>query len=373
MATIKSLQKDFSKAYGKDSFGRDKFGGVGYQPAQIERFPTSIFQYDLASGGGYPRNKESIDYGPESSGKTLKAMKAIIYQQLAWPQLTSALFDIEGTYDPKWFARLGGDPTKLAVYRPDYIEQCADMCEALLEAEDCGLVVVDSVAAFFSLAEAKKSAEDELPGILARGMSKLVGRATGAMIRAERAGGWGTLVLINQTRTKIGVMYGDPESYPGGNKQRFASSLSNRMYGKNISPPSKKQGGDGIAMAYAKHHSCIIKKWKCPITSTHVEWETYTRPYDGKPVGYTGGWHDAEKILRDSGLLVQEKAGWTYGDATLKTLKEWETHFDANPLLRVEMVNRLLSAMDIELTMGEIPDEEFDKIDPHTGEVLEDV
>lgn len=357
MTAMKELNKKFGKAYGTT------IGGIGYTPAQIERCPTGVFEFDLATGGGFPKNKLSIVYGPESSGKTLIVLKAIAYMQATKPHLTCVYFDFENTFDPVWARALGIDVDKLAVYRPDYAEQAVDMIEALLRADDVGIVAVDSVAAMVTTRELNQSAEKDNVGGSTMAVGKMVRKGVLAMSDSEKAGGSGTLILINQLRVKVGVMYGNPETFPGGNAQRFASCMTVRLYGKNIVDAKSNVKSKPVR----KHHSVVLQKWKVPILSTHVEWDTAVVPHvtseakfkmsdplETVPVGHTWGWNDAEKVLRGANLLVQTKEGWAFDGATLPTLSAWKEFFDKTPVFRSSIVEIVMASEGVELqTEGE--------------------
>lgn len=345
--STKDLLKTFKKTYG------EQIGGLGARPGDVKRMPTGVFAFDLASGGGFPERRLSILYGPESSGKTILLQKAIAWQQKYHPERVNAFFDIENTFDPKWAEKLGVNIDKLMIFRPDYAEQAVDMIEALLKADDCGIVGLDSAAALIGMRELNQSAEKDPVGGASLIVSKLVKRSIWAMAEAEKQGSFGTLVLINQTRTKIGVMYGDPETYPGGQAQRSGAALICRMYGKNIIDNAHSK-----TMPCRKSHSVVIKKWKMPILATHVEWETVTIPHDGNMVGYTGGWNDAEKVLRAANKLVKVKDGWKLGTETLPTLTEWKNRFDTDMAFKALIVERIVSSETGLSSEGEVEEDE---------------
>ena len=179
---------------------------------------TGALSLDLALGGrGFPRGRIIEVYGPESSGKTTLALHAIASAQKSGG--IAAFIDAEHALDPSWAKRLGVDLEDLLVSQPSYGEEALQICEMLVKSNSVDIVVVDSVAALVPKAELDGEIGDVHVGLQARMMSQAMRKLTGAISKAKT-----TVVFINQIREKIGVMFGSPETTPGGRALKFYSS-----------------------------------------------------------------------------------------------------------------------------------------------------
>ena len=221
MASMDDLVKQMGKTYGSQSVQ------VGVKLAECVRVDTGVFPFDLATGGGFPQGKISILYGAESSFKTTLSLMAIAHSQKQYPDKKCVFVDVEASYEPDWGAALGVDNDKLVYVLPDYAEQVVDMVEGFLHADDCGVVVIDSLAALITQNETESSAEKAVVGGAGLVVGKLYRKATLAMAQARKEERLPTLIAINQIRHKIGVMFGDPECV-------HADTLVNFVDGRSI-------------------------------------------------------------------------------------------------------------------------------------------
>ena len=298
--SMADLLGTFQKDHGE---GIGSFGGA---LVQSDRIPTGLFELDLAMGGGFPRGKVSIVFGPESSGKTNISLLAIASHQRLWPDKVCAFIDIEHSFDPDWAGQLGVDCSKLLVINPSFAEQAVDIIETLLRADDCGLIVVDSLAAFVTTSEIESSADKAIVGGASLVIGKLTRRSTQALVEAEKAGRYPSMIYINQVTFKIGVMFGDPETTPGGNKPRHQSAMTVRLYGKNKLDPSVSK-----TMPVIKETTFIIRKWKCPILHASGSYEMVTYPHDGLTPGMAADFNAIAEYLKTWGEFKKdEKKGW---------------------------------------------------------------
>jgi recombination protein RecA len=184
----------------------------------IDVIPTGSLAVDVALGvGGLPRGRIVEIYGPESSGKTTLALQAIANAQKLGG--TAVLIDAEHAFDPVYGRKLGIDMDRLYVSQPDYGEQALDIAESLIHSNAVDIIVVDSVAALVPKAELEGEMGDTQMGLLARMMSKAMRKLTAASNRSRTC-----LVMINQVREKIGVMFGNPETTTGGRALKFFAS-----------------------------------------------------------------------------------------------------------------------------------------------------
>jgi recombination protein RecA len=193
--------------------------GQGGARVQIEAIPTGALNLDAAVGiGGIPRGRISEIYGPESSGKTTLCLHVIANAQTAGG--VAAFIDAEHALDIIYAEKLGVDVENLLVSQPDTGEQALEIAEVLIRSGAVDVVVIDSVAALVPRAEIEGEMGDSHVGLQARLMSQALRKLTGAVNRSRTA-----VVFTNQIREKIGVMFGNPETQPGGRALKFYSSV----------------------------------------------------------------------------------------------------------------------------------------------------
>ena len=207
--------KAIEKQYGKGSIMK-----LGDRAAvEIDAISSGSIKIDEALGiGGYPKGRIIEIYGPESSGKTTLALHAIAEVQKKGGR--AAFIDAENAIDPVYAQKLGVNIDELILSQPDSGEQALDITEMLVKSGAIDLVVVDSVAALVPQAELDGEMGDSQVGLQARLMSKAMRKLSGVMNRSEC-----TAIFINQLREKVGVVYGNPETTPGGRALKFYSSV----------------------------------------------------------------------------------------------------------------------------------------------------
>jgi recombination protein RecA len=201
-------------------FGRGSIMRLGDRAAlAVEVIPTGSIALDLALGvGGVPRGRISEIYGPESSGKTTLCYHIVANAQRAGG--VAAFIDAEHALDPGYAKNVGVNVDELLVSQPDTGEQALEIAETLIRSNGVDVVVVDSVAALVPRAEIEGEMGDSFVGLQARLMSQALRKLTGAINRSNTA-----LVFTNQLREKIGVMFGNPETTPGGRALKFYASV----------------------------------------------------------------------------------------------------------------------------------------------------
>lgn len=209
--TISQIEKQF----GKGSIM--KLGDRGN--VDVDAISSGSLKIDEALGiGGYPKGRIIEIYGPESSGKTTLALHAIAEVQKKGGR--AAFIDAENAIDPKYASNLGVNIEELILSQPDSGEQALEITEMLIKSGAIDLVVVDSVAALVPQAELDGEMGDAQVGLQARLMSKAMRKLSGVMNKSEC-----TAIFINQLREKVGVVYGNPETTPGGRALKFYSSV----------------------------------------------------------------------------------------------------------------------------------------------------
>jgi len=210
-AAILSIEKQF---------GRGSIMKLGSAERQsVDSIPTGSIALDLALGvGGIPRGRITEIFGPESSGKTTVCQHIIAEAQARGG--VAAFIDVEHALDPGYARACGVNVDELLVSQPDTGEQALEITETLIRSGGVDCVVLDSVAALVPLAEIEGEMGDSFVGIQARLMSQALRKLTGAVSRSNTS-----LVFTNQLREKIGVMFGNPETTPGGRALKFYASV----------------------------------------------------------------------------------------------------------------------------------------------------
>ena len=201
-------------------FGRGSIMKLGSRERQaVDSIPTGSIALDLALGvGGIPRGRITEVFGPESSGKTTLAQHVIAEAQHRGG--IAAFIDVEHALDPGYARACGVNVDELLVSQPDTGEQALEITETLIRSGGVDIVVVDSVAALVPRAEIEGEMGDSFVGIQARLMSQALRKLTGAVSRSNTA-----LIFTNQLREKIGVMFGNPETTPGGRALKFYATV----------------------------------------------------------------------------------------------------------------------------------------------------
>ena len=220
MADDRSRAIDAALAQIDKQFGKGSIMRLGSKDAvPIATISTGSISFDAALGvGGVPRGRVIEIFGPESSGKTTITLQIIAEAQKAGG--LAAFVDAEHALDPIYAKKLGVDTDNLLVSQPDYGEQALEITEALVRSGAVDVLVVDSVAALVPKAELDGEMGDSHMGLQARLMSQALRKLTGTVSKSRTC-----LIFINQIREKIGVMFGNPETTPGGKALKFYSSV----------------------------------------------------------------------------------------------------------------------------------------------------
>ena len=232
MKALEAALGQIEKQFGKGSVM--KLGD--YTAMNVEAIPTGALSLDIALGiGGIPRGRIIDDFGPESSGKTTLALHLIAEAQKMGGE--AAFIDAEHALDPVYAKHLGVNIDELIVSQPDTGEQALEIAEALVRSGALDIIVVDSVAALVPKAEIDGDMGDAHVGLQARLMSQALRKLAGVINKSKCV-----IVFINQLREKVGVMFGNPETTPGGRALKFYSSV--RLDIRRIE--SLKQDGEVI-------------------------------------------------------------------------------------------------------------------------------
>ena len=330
--SVKDVLNQLQKLYGP---GIGSVGGGYSDPARI---PTGIFPLDFALGGGFPRARMSMIYGLESSGKSL-----VLYKLMAQVQSegkAAVLIDVEGTYDPVWAKLLGVDTEKLVYIMPSTAEEAVDAVDGMMHSKEVGLVGLDSIAALCTSREVESEAEKQAVAGASLVVGKMVRKVTSAINSQRKAGHAATFIGVNQVRSKVGVMYGDPEYYPGGNSLKFCHSMVIRLYGKN--KIVKEVDPDAPAF---REISGVVKKYKVPIFASSFTYDICLIPNNGMGVGDVDSWNTVSTYAKKTGVLGKlDKGGWKCCGHTFKTLEAVKEKYFDDPLfasgLQMQVIQR---------------------------------
>ena len=212
---LEQVLNDIEKQFGKGAIM--KLGESTH--TKVDVCSTGCLSLDVALGvGGYPRGRIIEIYGPESSGKTTFALQAIAEQQKRGGR--AAFIDAEHALDPVYAEKLGVNINELLLSQPDTGEQALEICEALVRSEAVSIIVIDSVAALVPQAEIDGEMGDSHVGLQARLMSQALRKLSGTINKTKT-----TAIFINQLREKVGIMFGNPETTPGGRALKFYSTI----------------------------------------------------------------------------------------------------------------------------------------------------
>lgn len=213
--TLEQVLADIEKQFGKGSVM--KLGEESHN--EIDVVSSGSLTLDIALGvGGYPKGRIIEIYGPESSGKTTFALQAIAEVQKNGGR--AAFIDAEHALDPVYAKKLGVNINELLLSQPDTGEQALEICDALVKSDAIDIVVIDSVAALVPQAEIEGEMGDSHVGLQARLMSQALRKLSGTISKTNTIA-----IFINQLREKVGVLFGNPETTPGGRALKFYSTI----------------------------------------------------------------------------------------------------------------------------------------------------
>ena len=249
LEAVKLAMEQITKTYGEGSIMRM---GDSAANAKVEVVPTGILPLDIALGvGGLPRGRVTEIFGPEASGKTTLCLHVIKEAQKLGG--TAAFIDAEHALDPARARTIGVDLNNMLISQPDSGEQALEIVETLVRSNAVDVIVVDSVAALVPKAEIEGEMGDSMMGVQARLMSQALRKLTGAISKSKAV-----VIFTNQLRQKIGVMFGNPETTPGGLALKFYASV--RIDVRKI-PDIKTPSGDSIG---SQHRARVIKNKVAP-------------------------------------------------------------------------------------------------------------
>ena len=313
------------KQFGKGSIMR--LGST--EQIAIPTIPSGSIGLDLALGiGGFPRGRVIEIYGPEASGKTTVALHAVAESQRAGG--VAAFIDAEHALDVQYARKMGFDIDNLLICQPDYGEQALEIADMLVRSNSVDIIVIDSVAALVPRAELEGDMGDAHVGLQARLMSQALRKLTATSAKSKTA-----LVFINQLRTKVGIMFGNPETTSGGNALKFYSSV--RLDVRKVS--LIKNGQDVVGQR--TRIKVVKNKMAPPFREVEVD------------IIYGEGINKAGDLLDlGAALNVVDKSGAWYsfeGERLGNGREACKDYLAANPAIAAAIENRIREAKNLPL------------------------
>ena len=302
--------------------------GQDHTPTNENSVSTGCLSLDVALGvGGVPRGRIIEIYGPESSGKTTLALHIVAEAQKSGG--FAAYIDAEHAVDPEYSKKLGVDIEELLISQPDTGEQALEICETLVRSGAVDVIVIDSVAALVPRAELEGDMGDTHVGLQARLMSQALRKLTGTVSRSNT-----TVIFINQIREKIGVMFGNPETTPGGRALKFYSSI--RMEIRRVT--TLKDGGE---MVGSRVRVKVVKN-KCAPPFKQTEFDIMY----GQGISYEGDVLD----LAVSGDIVEKTGAWySFDDMKIGQGREnSKTYLSENEKVLESITKKVMSFMGLD-------------------------
>ena len=311
-------------------FGKGAIMRLGDASAamNISAIPTGALSLDIALGvGGIPRGRITEIYGPESAGKSTLAQHIIAEAQKLGG--TAAYIDVEHALDPEYAANCGINIQELLISQPDTGEQALEICDALVRSAAVDIIIVDSVAALVPRAEIEGDMGDSLPGLQARLMSQAMRKLTSSVSRTNTA-----LVFINQLREKIGVIFGSPETTPGGRALKFYSSV--RIDIRRVE--SLKDGQTFIG----NRVRCKVVKNKVAPPFRQAEFDImFTADQHG-----INHWGDVIDLAAEHEIVKKLGAFYSYGDTRIgQGRSNAITYLREHPEMGAEVEDRIRTAV----------------------------
>lgn len=338
------------------NFGKGAIMRMGEAPElEVSAISTGSLTLDLALGiGGVPRGRIVEIYGPESSGKTTVALHVVAETQKSGGE--AAYIDVENALDPVYAKALGVDIDRLLVSQPSSGEQALDIAEALIRSGAIDVVVVDSVAALVTQQEIEGDMAASHVGMQARLMSQALKKLSSAVAKTNCV-----IIFINQLREKIGVMYGNPETTPGGRALKFYASV--RI---DIRRAEQLKEGNEI---YGNHIKCKIVKNKVAPPFKTAEFDILY----GKGIARSG---EIVEIGIQLGIIQKSGSWFSYGDQRIAQGKEnTRKYLEANPALMEEIADKIKSKRDdVEQMLAkdygeDVEEDAEDSVDPDDDEL----
>lgn len=318
LTAVRMAMEQIEKQYGKGAIMK-----LGDRPEvrKVEIIPSGSLALDIALGiGGFPRGRVAEVYGPEASGKTTLALHVVAEAQKRGG--VAAFIDAEHALDPSRAESIGVNLNDLLISQPDNGEQALEIVETLVRSGGLDVIVIDSVAALVPRAEIEGEMGDSMMGVQARLMSQALRKLTGVISKSKTV-----IIFTNQIRQKIGVMFGNPETTPGGLALKFYSSI--RIDLRKVAVVK-----DGEVVTGSTHRAKVKKnKMAPPFRETE---------FDIMNVGGISREGDLVNLGLEHGLLTKSGAFFRYGEKLIGQGKEAAKAFlKQNPPVAQELEDKI--------------------------------
>lgn len=268
---------------------------------------SGVFSLDYALYGGIPEGFATQIYGLQSSGKTTLAYRYVASALGKYPEKSVMWLDLEGTFDPDWATQNGvADLDRLFIAKPDTGELAVDIAEAAMNSLETSLVVVDSVPALIPFKTVEESAQKDHIAATAKLVGKLCSRVTQSWTKEKKRGHYVTVIFINQFRTNIGQLYGDPRILPGGRQLQYIPSVSIEVKNKE----NRGKGENENGMVEFNEHSFSITKAKVPTATRVGEFNIVTSVYNPLGIGSVDDYSTVIAKAKSSGLITGGGKSW---------------------------------------------------------------
>lgn len=336
MATDKEKALEMALKQIERQFGQGSIMRLGEATnMNVEIIPTGAISLDMALGvGGIPRGRIIEIYGPESSGKTTVALHVVAEAQKTGG--VAAYIDAEHAMDPKYAKAIGVNIDNLLISQPDTGEQALEICEALVRSNAVDIIVIDSVAALVPKAEIEGEMGDSHVGLQARLMSQAMRKLSGSVAKSKTA-----CIFINQLREKVGVMFGNPETTPGGRALKFYASV--RLDIRKVQSIKANSSGEDY----------VGNRVKVKVVKNKVAPPFRSAEFD---IMFGTGISSAGCVLDEAvaAEIVNKSGSWfSFGDERLGQGRENAKDFlEKNPDIFQEIQNQLKTKMGLGLVPG---------------------
>ena len=274
----------------------DSFYMASNNRFQAPRLLTGVLGIDLPLGGGWTMGRAGMLYGERSSGKSTTSLIAIAALHRQHDQAVAAYVDLEGTFDRAWARKLGVDLDRLVIIEPEGGEHAVDLTDAILRVKEVSMCVTDSIAMLVPMKEVEASSSQEFMGLQARLIGKFVRRVNQAMVYERKRDHYVSLIHLNQFRMKVGLVFGDPRTLPGGKALEY--STSQQIEVKNKEHMGKDEQKEEVV--FYNEHSLKITKNKTGGPLKESLFRLVRTPHDGM----SEGWVDQAKAFHSTGTKI---------------------------------------------------------------------
>jgi recombination protein RecA len=312
----------------------DEIAVLGRRKLSYPRIPTGVFPLDLALAGGFLSSRGHMVYGEKSAGKSTTTLRAAANAQAIYPDEVIGYVDVEGTFDPDYFEKLGGDMERLYHVEPESGEHAIDIADALARTKEISMLITDSIAMLTPMKEIEASAEDAQMGVHARLIGNYLRRLGSAIVAERHRGHRLTALHINQFRMKIGVVFGDPRALPGGKALEFSTS-------QQVEIKNSEKADETTGMVKTNEHTFKITKDK---TGGRYKAGKFFVVRD--PAAHNG-WPEGTVIQAGSMLEMAKRIGLSNGKdfqgfGTARGKDEWQDRFVKDPELLSRVQNMII-------------------------------